>query len=126
MASVDLLYTWVNLLSTGQSVKGYTAKGRSHQRSGDGETRRMAGGRFRAIGTLGVRRTQTFAMRDLSYADVEQLEEWIGQTVLVRDNRGRRMFGVYWSVPTTDRKDPNYYDVNLDVTEVSYEEGTLS
>lgn len=126
MASVELLYTWVNLLSTGESVKGYTALGRSHQRSADGETRRMAGGRFRAIGTLGVRRTQTFAIRDLSYTDVETLEAWVGQTVLIRDNRGRRMFGVYWSVPTTDRKDPNYYDVALDVTEVTYQEGTIA
>lgn len=126
MASVDLLYTWVNLLSTGESVKGYTAKGRSHQRAADGETRRMAGGRFRAVGTLGVRRTQEFAIRDLSYEDVLKLEEWIGQTVLVRDNRGRRMFGVYWSVPTTDRKDPNFYDVQLSVTEVTYQEGTIA
>lgn len=125
MASVTLNKTWVNLLSTGQSVKGYTAQGRSHQRAAEGETRRMAGGRFRAVGTLGVRRTQDFAIRDLSYDDVLQLEEWIGQTVIVRDNRGRRMFGVYWSVPTVDRKDPNYYDVNLTVTEVSYEEGTI-
>lgn len=126
MATVDLLYTWVNLLSTGQSVKGYTARGRSHQRAGDGETRRMAGGRFRAIGTIGVRRTQEFAIRDVSYDDVLTLELWIGQTVLVRDNRGRRMFGVYWSVPTTDRMDPNYFDVSLNVTEVTYEEGSLT
>lgn len=126
MAHVDLAYTWVTLLSTGQSVKGYTANGRSHQRSGDGETRRLAGGRFRAVGTLGVRRTQSFAIRDLSLTDVEMLESWIGQTVLVRDKRGRRMFGVYWSVPTTDRKDPSYYDVALDVTEVTYQEGSLT
>ncbi len=85
----------------------------------------MAGGRFRAVGTLGVRRTQAFAIRDLSYADILTLEEWIGQTVLVRDNRGRRMFGVYWSVPSTDGMNANYYDVALDVTEVTYEEGTL-
>jgi hypothetical protein len=125
MASVDLAYTWVNLLSTGESVKGYTARGRSHDRAGDGETRRMAGGRFRAIGTLGTRRSQQFAIRDLSLADVDTLESWIGQTVVIRDNRGRRMFGVYWSVPTSDRMDPNYYDVALSVTEVTYEEGTL-
>lgn len=125
MAHVDLLYTWVNLLSTGQSVKGYTANGRAHQRSAEGETRRMAGGRFRAVGTLGVRRTQTFAIRDLSLSDIETLENWIGETVLVRDKRGRRMFGVYWSVPTQDRKDPNYYDVALEVTEVTYQEGSL-
>lgn len=125
MASVTLLYTWVNLLSTGESVKGYTARGRSHQRTGEGETRRMAGGRFRAVGTIGTRRTQGFAIRDLSYDDVLTLEAWIGQTVLIRDVRGRRMFGVYWSVPTTDGMNANYYDVALDVTEVTYEEGTI-
>lgn len=125
MAHVDLSYTWVNLLSTGQSVKGYTAKGRSHQRSGEGETRRMAGGRFRAVGTLGVRRTQVFAIRDLSLTDVETLESWIGQTVLVRDYKGRRMFGVYWSVPTQDKSSLDYYDVQIEVTEVTYQEGSL-
>jgi hypothetical protein len=125
MASVKLLQTWVTLVSTGQSVKGYTARGRSRTATKEGETRRLAGGRFRAIGTLGVRRAQTFALRDVSLADISTLESWVGQLVLVRDNRGRRMFGVYWSVPYSDRQDPNYYDVQLDVTENSYEEGVV-
>lgn len=123
MASVKLLQTWVTLVATGQSVKGYTARGRSREASREGETRRMAGGRFRAVGTLGTRRAQQFALRDVSMSDIETLEAWIGQLVLVRDNRGRRMFGTYWAVPYTDRQDPNYYDVALNVTEATYEEG---
>lgn len=127
MASVALRYTWVNLLSTGQAVKGYTAKGRKHGRQKDGETRRLAGGRFRAVGTLGTRRTQTFAIRDLTQADCDLLEMWAGEPVLVRDKYGRRMFGVYWSVDYTDRADPAlYFDVELNVTEVTYEEGSLT
>lgn len=126
MASVTLRYTWVNLLSTGESVKGYTARGRSHGRARDGEVRRMAGGRFRAVGTLGTRRTQTFAIRDLSQTDCDTLELWAGEPVLIRDKYGRRMFGTYWSVNYTDRMDPTYFDVELNITEVTYEEGSLT
>ncbi len=127
MATVDLAYTWVNLLSTGEAVKGYTARGRQHGRQREGETRRMAGGRFRAVGTLGTRRTQTFAIRDLTQADCDTLELWQGEPVLVRDKDGRRMFGVYWSVNYTDRVDPALlFDVELNVTEVTYEEGSLT
>lgn len=126
MASVDLRYTWVNLLSTGESVKGYTARGRSHGRSRDGEVRRLTGGRFRAVGTLGVRRTQSFNLRDVSQEDLDTLELWAGQTVVVRDKYGRRMFGTYWSVTWADKVDPALlFDVELNVTEISYEEGAL-
>ena len=124
MASVELSYTWVNLLSTGESVKGYTARGRSHGRQRDGEVRRLAGGRFRAVGTLGVRRTQNFTLRDISQDDLDQLESWVGQVVIARDNRGRRMFGVFWSVDYQDRMSPDHFDVSLNLTEVTYEEGS--
>lgn len=122
MASVELGRTWVTLLSTGQSVNGWTGRGRTHNRKREGEVKRLAGGRFRAVSTLGVRKSQDFVLRDLAETDVLLLEEWQGQTVIVRDNRGRRMFGVYWDVNFIDRVDPTYYDVALSVTEVSYEE----
>lgn len=122
MASVELGRTWVTLLSTGQSVNGWTGRGRVHSRKREGEVKRLAGGRFRAVSTLGVRKSQDFVLRDLAEADITLLEEWQGQTVIIRDNRGRRMFGVYWDLNFIDRVDPTYYDVALSVTEVSYEE----
>lgn len=124
MAAVKLHYTWVTLLSTGQSVKAYTARERTHGREREGEVRRLAGGRFRGIGTLGVRRTQQFTLRDVEQADLDLLESWIGQTVLVRDKRGRRMFGVYWEVSYNDRMS-KYFDVGINLIEVSYEEGVV-
>jgi hypothetical protein len=124
MASVELGYTWVNLVSTGESVKGWTGRGRTHGRQRDGEVRRLAGGRFRSVGTLGVRRTQSFVIRDLTQADIDTLEEWVGQLVLVRDKRGRKMYGVYWSVDNADKYSPDYYDIAISLTEVTYEEGS--
>lgn len=123
MASITLGMTYVNLVSTGALVKAYTGKGRARQHSQEGSVEKFAGGRFRSISVEGIEEVQTFMLRDLSYTDVLTLITWIGETVLVRDNRGRRMFGTYFSVPYTDGSDANYYDVSLTVGAVSYNEG---
>jgi hypothetical protein len=122
MPSVHLTQTWVTNVATGDSVRAYTAKGRTSLRQREVETRRLAGGRFRAITTLGVRRSQTFGLRDISLAEAQMLEDWIGQLVLIRDNRGRKMFGTYAEVQYVDNMSVNYYDVSLVVTEVTYSE----
>lgn len=123
MVAISLDRTYVNLVATGAYVAAYTGRGRSRQYRQDGGVQAFAGGRYRSIGVEGLLGTQTFMLRDVTDADIETLKTWIGQTVLVRDNRGRRMFGTYYEVGFSDRMSPGLYDVTLNVTEVSYQEG---
>ncbi len=123
MVAIELGKTFVNLVSTGALVAAYTGRGRTRAKSQEGSVERFAGGRFRSISTEGVAGSQTFTLRDVSPADLATLEGWIGELVLVRDNRGRRMFGTYYQVNYADRPNENYYDVELNVLEVSYNEG---
>lgn len=123
MATLSLGKTFVNLVSTGEAVIAYTGKGRTRAYSTDGDVQRFAGGRFRSISSEGVAGEQTFMLRDVSEDDLATLQSWEGQTVLVRDNRGRRMFGTFYTVGYADGPDPAYYDVTLNVKEVTYNEG---
>lgn len=123
MVAIVLDRTFVSLVSTGATVSAYTGRGRSRNYKQDGAVQAFAGGRFRSISVEGLLGTQTFTMRDVTDADIETLKSWIGETVLVRDNRGRRMFGTYYEVGYSDRMSPGLYDVALNVTEVSYQEG---
>lgn len=123
MVSITLDRTFVNLVSTGDVVQAYTGRGRSRNYKTNGDVQQFAGGRFRSIALEGVAGTQTFMLRDVSSADIDKLKSWIGETVLVRDNRGRRMFGTFFEVGYTDRMLDGYYDVTLNVSEVTYNEG---
>lgn len=123
MVSINLDRTWVNLVATGAYVAAYTGRGRSRSYKTDGAVQAFAGGRFRSISIEGLSGAQTFVLRDVTDADIETLKSWIGETVLVRDNRGRRMFGAYYDVSYSDRMTEGLYDVTLNVTEVSYQEG---
>lgn len=123
MVAIVLDRTFVNLVATGAVVQAYTGRGRSRSYKTDGAVQAFAGGRYRSIALEGVAGQQTFMLRDVSTADIETLKSWIGETVLVRDNRGRRMFGTYFDVSYNDRMLDGYYDVTLNVVEVSYLEG---
>lgn len=123
MVAIVLDRTFVNLVATGAVVQAYTGRGRSRSYKTDGAVAGFAGGRYRSIALEGTAGSQTFMLRDVSNADIETLKLWIAETVLVRDSRGRRMFGTYYAVEYNDRILDNYYDVTLNVSEVSYAEG---
>lgn len=122
MVAITLDRTYVNLVSTGALVAAYTGRGRSHTYQSAGAVQPFAGGRFRSITTEGVSGTQTFMLRDVTDTQLATLQSWIGETVLVRDNRGRRMFGTYYEVAYSDGNTFGYYDVQLSVSEVTYNE----
>lgn len=123
MVSVDLDRTFVNLVSTGELVSAYTGRGRSREFETEGSVQPFAGGRFRSIAMEGLAGRQVFMLRDVSEDDIETLKGWIGETVLVRDNRGRRMFGTYYKVGYNDRMEVDYHDVTIELYEVTYQEG---
>ncbi len=123
MVMISLDRTWVNLVSTGASVSAYTGRGRSRQYQQTGAVQQFAGGRFRAISTEGIGGSQTFTLRDVNDADLETLKSWIGQAVLVRDNRGRKMYGTFFVTGWSDRMAEGYYDISIQLSEITVNEG---
>src|SRR5690349_4838281 len=123
MASITLTQTYINLVSSGALVAAYTARGRQRAYQGTGSTEPFAGGRFRSISTEGVAGSQVFTLRDVTDAQLDTLISWIGETVLVRDFRGRRMFGTYYNISYSDRMKAGVYDVQITLNEVTYNEG---
>lgn len=88
----------------------------------EGEVRRYAGGRFRSIAQVGRRKEVTFTLTWVSNADFDTLASWAGDLVMVRDARGRLVWGVYQSADINDRRAYKEGDVTLTVTEVTHDE----
>lgn len=122
MAVLTLTKVWLNLAETGDAVSAYSS-GRSETSALDGEVKIFASGRKRSFTSVGDRRDMKLTLRDISDADLETLRLWRGQTVLLRDHFGRKIFGTFYSVDVHDRKTIGLYDVSLTVQEVSYTEG---
>lgn len=123
MAKLELRQVWINLMSTGAAVHAYSSD-RGRETSVDGEVRKFAGGRLRAISSEGQRGTFAFKLRDVTNDQIEILKSWYGKLVCVRDHRGRRYFGVYFAAPETERKTTTLWDVSINLQEVTYEEGS--
>ena len=122
MATLILDRVWVTLVETGVSVSAYSSD-RSRSAGMEGTVQRFAGGRQRAITSVGVRKEFSFKLRDLTETQIQTLEGWLGQTVVVRDHRGRKHFGVFFGYTEDERKVKTLYDVSLTLTNVTYQEG---
>lgn len=122
MAKLQLRQVWINLLSTGAAVHAYSSD-RGRETSVDGEVRKYAGGRLRAISSVGTRGSFAFKLRDVTDNDIEVLKTWYGKPVVVRDHRGRRYFGVFFAVNESERKDTTLWDASINLQEITYIEG---
>lgn len=122
MATLTLTKVFVNNVATGTAVSGWSARGRSEAYEAPGETRTYAGGRRRAIVGAGEAGSYSFQLRRISRTDVETLRGWVGQTVQVRDTKGRRFFGVYFAVDVIEYMDSKW-DVAIKLSVVTWPEG---
>jgi len=109
-------------MDTGESVSGFTKdRGRAHANAG--ETRTYAGGRRRAILSAGESGTFKFTLLDLTFDQVETLRSWKGVPVEVRDHRGQRFVGVYFTVDIDEDKTPTLYNVAITLETLTFEDG---
>lgn len=117
MATLTLDKTWVSLFTTGDSVAGWrTADDDGDEYGVQARVATYAGGRQRGITTEGVSGTWSVSLRGISTADTEKLRTWLGQTVLVRDNRGRKMWGLLATLPRRTWKEQlDLYDVTVTI-----------
>jgi hypothetical protein len=123
MATLNLTKCWINLATTGESVTAQRIDNGEDTRAVAGRVATYSGGRQRAVTQEGVMGTWPVTLTQVSAADTATLRSWMGQTILVRDSRGRKEYGVVLEVPRSAWKDQlDTYDVALTLQLVSYDE----
>jgi len=122
MATLDLAKLWINLLATGEGISAPSI-GPTSTSGIDGEVRSYAGGRQRFVGREGIAGSFDRTLRLLTLAQVEQLESWRGQTVLVRDVNGQAWWGTFKRVTRTLVKGSGKFDAAITVELVTQDDG---
>lgn len=102
MASVTLARMWINLASDLTQAVQLRHTNWSGQDSIPGEVREYAGGRVRPVLHEAALASQKFSALTDDMTVVDQLKAWLGQTVLVRDLRGRSAWVVFLAVDQED------------------------
>lgn len=125
MATLTLTKTFINLAATGDAVSAWRASGEdSDSVAVEGRVGTYAGGRQRSFTVEGVAGTHPFTLVLVPEADCLTLRSWLGETVLYRDNIGRKMWGTLFEDTRTPYPDrPGYYSVALTLRTVDFDEG---
>lgn len=124
MATVDLRTLWLNLASDPSQAASFPyMSALTWTKEQPGEVRRYANGRLRVVRRAGKPKSADVALPGCDRAQVDWLEEHVGRVVCVRDDRGRKVFGVYLAVAVTELSLPRgRADVSLSLAEVTYSE----
>ena len=124
MTTVTLEDAWFNLASDLSQSITMELTGESDMTSRPIETRRYANGRVRAISRPGSTKQINLNFQLATRSDMHQLEDWVGLTVLYRDPRGRRLWGVYGAVDESEipGADDDTVNVNITLSEVTVDE----
>lgn len=90
-------------------------------------TRRLAGGRVRAIRRQGTTRRWTLTLPAVTRDQAEWLEQHTGTLMLFREpatapHAGRKLYGVYAEVAATEHTYDAESEVSLTIDEVTYTE----
>lgn len=126
---VQLTKFWITNVVTEESLGRYSAPDRPRSSSVQGEVRRYAGGRMRAVGTLGTAAQWQVTLMELTLADTELLELWMSQgvTVFARDHRGASMYGTFFQVDIDELRAVTYplavYTATIQIQRVDVVEG---
>lgn len=113
---VTLTRMWLTNVVTQEMLGAYSAPDRSQVFAVRGEIRTYAGGRQRAIGSVGMAGQWKFVLVELTTANVTTIKTWMssGVTVLVRDYRGQYMYGTFFDVSFAENPNP-YLTYRADV-----------
>lgn len=126
---VQLTKFWLTNVVTQQHMGRYTLPDRNRSASVQGEVRRYANGRMRAVGILGTAGTWQVTLAELTLADVETLEMWMAQgvTIFARDHRGASMYGTFFQVDRDELRAMTYplavYTATIQIQRVDVVEG---
>lgn len=119
MAALYLTQLWITLLSTGEHVHANHKPLPNRVSAKRGEVREYVGGRRRAVSTIGSTERLQVTLLKLTLAQVQTLELWKGQPVLVRDWRGQGLYCVFFAVNTSARRPRDMYESTLELVSVT-------
>lgn len=103
MASVTLTDIWIHLADDMAEYRRFpfvTSFERS--KSVDVAIQKLAGGRLRAIRRQGSRRRWNLGLQAVTRDQIAWLEDHVSELMMVRDDRGHVVFGVYVEVPVSE------------------------
>lgn len=124
MVMVHLHTLWLNVAanpSTRQRFPMMSALQVTTSQTGD--VRRYASGRLRSVRQAGKTRAISATLPSCSREQIAWLEKYQGETLCIRDDRGRKLWGVYYSLPVDEHHYNIEGDVSLALSEVSKVEG---
>lgn len=122
MASVDLDRAWIHRTDDlSVYVSAFSADWDDVEQI-PGEVRRYAGGRLRIVSRPGKQQVLSVTLRYVPLVSIETLRSWAGSLLLVRDKRGRKLYGTFFSTEVSDLKGVAYADVTLEFSQVTYAE----
>lgn len=84
-----------------------------------GEFRRFDGGRVRLITQAGSERGLAVAVSYANRTTRELLDTWKGKTLLLRDGRGRLVFGSFLTLEVTEQVGLPYCDIAFEFVEIT-------
>ena len=124
MTSIVVDAAWFNLASDLSQSITMVLTGESDMTSRPVDVRRYAGGRVRSVTRPGTTKQLSLSFELADRADMYQLEDWIGTTVLYRDPRGRRLWGVFAAVDEGELPGvgADTVNVNLTFTQTTFDE----
>ena len=121
--AVTLSTVWINLASTLSNYQSFPQMSTlSVDTNQPGQVRTYAGGRLRLVTTAGVARTAAVTLAECTRDQINWLQSVVGQTVLVRDDRGRKIWGTFLTPKVTENQHNGNGDVTLTINEITYSE----
>ena len=123
MATLSLTKLFVNLVRTGEAVSAQSGIGKPQQWAIEGDVKTYAGGRQRAVSTVGEAGEEGVTLMDCTLVQRDTLRLWAGETVQVRDHRGQIWFGTYFSLSVVEVRNPfTLYNITFNLKVVTVED----
>lgn len=126
---VNYTQTWITNVVSLEQVAAYTKPAKSQTHTVKGEVRDYAGGRRRAVGSVGSAGLWPMTLLDLTWTQTQTLRSWMegGVTVFVRDHLGKAMYATFFGVVENEVQASSVayarYDVDVTFERVDVVEG---
>ena len=124
MATVDLTSVWMNLVSVPSDGMQFPMMSKllvMPERIG--EAREYANGRVRLIRKATRKNTFQVVLPECTRTQIQWLEKNIGELMFIRDDRGRRVWGVYFKASIDEHpEDIDLADVDITFNEITHTE----
>jgi hypothetical protein len=115
---IQLTKMWLTSVVSAESLAAQTDPARDQSYSVQGSIRTYAGGRQRAVGSIGASGTWGFTLTELTLANTLTLRTWMeaGVTVFARDHRGQSMYGTFFAVTIAENRAQLYANATYTAT----------